>query len=262
MIKHFNCFSIQEPKCCIFKKICFGQNIEVALLSLEVFSLSCWIWKCDCLPDALEPSRALTDGNVTRGLYSWDVYTTVCKFSHMTKPLVSPGESLAVEVCGVVIDISTREVAVRGTCSGVKPKTSAQPQVSWNFYFPSSGAQMPGRQLTPDVPARGDGYHVWWRVAEGSDNTRKDNDMRQWDKAVICSFPVLETGAHQSRDVSTLQQSQGSFSAISKWLVRREGQIPSQWLGNLASCSLLSLNLISQLKILYWSELNPVYISV
>lgn len=83
-----------------------------------------------CLPGALETSRVLTDGNVTRGLYSWDVYTTVCKFSHMRKSLVSPGESLAIEECGVVIDISTCEVAACVNCCGVKPKTSAQPQVS------------------------------------------------------------------------------------------------------------------------------------
>lgn len=83
-----------------------------------------------CLPDALEASRLLADGNVTTGLYSWDVYTTVCKFSHMTKSLVSPGEGLAIEVCGVVIDISARGVAAHVSSSGVKPKTSAQPQVS------------------------------------------------------------------------------------------------------------------------------------
>lgn len=124
-------FNVLEPKCYIFKKICFGQSVEVGLVAWKFFHFRIGFASLIvCLPGALETSRVLTDGNVTRGLDSWDVCTTVCRFSHMRKSLVSPGESLAIEVCGVVTDISTREVAAHVTCNGVKPKTSAQPQVS------------------------------------------------------------------------------------------------------------------------------------
>lgn len=195
LIKHFNCFSFQEPKCCIFKKTCFGENIEVGLLTLEFFSLSYWICKCDCLPDTLEPSRALADGNVTRGLYSWDVYTTVCKFSHMRKSLVCPGESLAIEVCGVVIDISTREVAAQGVAGVWSQKHLhshrwAETSVSPHLVHRCQAGNESLMFLPEEVAAMsGD---VWLRAVTIQGRTMTwGSEIRQWFAPFLCCRPEL-----------------------------------------------------------------------